>query len=70
MVLAKISVSGVQAVVTEMQNIPKGIIGGQIQLEFADPVWEGLNKTVVFQTRWKTKDIVNPGNRWKSLLRW
>ena len=60
MILAKIRVNGVKATPYEVREIPKGIIGGQILFEYTDPMWKGLNKTVVFQGA-VTKDVVNAG---------
>lgn len=49
MILAKIRVTGVRVRVVECEEIPAGIIGGQVSIEYADPTWDGLSKTVVFK---------------------
>lgn len=60
MELAKIQVSGVQASVITKQKIPAGIIGATVTLEYTDPVWDGLSKTVVFRGE-VTKDVIDAG---------
>lgn len=61
MILAKIRVTDVRAYPFDVLDIPKGFIGGQVQIEYADPMWDGLTKTVVFRTRYATKDVVDAG---------
>lgn len=68
MELARIKVSGVRATPCCLMEIPAGLIGATVRLEYADPVWEGLTKTVVFQSCsvrrakvYATKDVVNAG---------
>lgn len=60
MILGNIRVSGVRADVTEVCPIPKGMIGGRIRIEYTDPLWEGLEKTVVFKGA-VTKTAVRSG---------
>lgn len=48
MIAAKVKISGIQATVTEKTQITAGTVGAQVQLEYTDPVWEGLRKTMVF----------------------
>ena len=60
MILAKIQVKGARIYPMEIREIPKGIIGGQIAIEYADPMWDGLTKTVVFEGA-VTKDVVDAG---------
>lgn len=61
MEIAKIDVSGVRARAIVYRPIPMGIVGGTVRLEYSDPQWDGLNKTVVFQAGDITKDVLNPG---------
>lgn len=60
MIIANLVVSGVSAHAEGPERIPKGIIGAQISLEFTDPAWEGLQKTVVFCGA-ETKTVLNAG---------
>lgn len=62
MILAKIWVSGVRAFVLEAKEIPCGIIGGQIAIDYNDPDWDPLTKTVVFRAGNVTKDVVDAGD--------
>lgn len=48
MIAAKVKINGVRATVTERATITAGMVGAQVQLDYADPVWEGLHKAVVF----------------------
>lgn len=57
MVVAKIKVDGVCAVAEYRKLIPAGIIGAQVLLDYADGVWQGLHKTVVFRGA-ATKDVI------------
>lgn len=57
MEIAKIAVNGAMACVKLRNLIPAGLVGGYITVEFSDPRWEGLTKTVVFQGV-ETKDVV------------
>lgn len=61
MEIANIDVSGVRARAIVYKPIPMGIIGGTVRFEYSDPIWDGLNKSVVFQAGDITKDVVNPG---------
>ncbi len=58
MVLAKIIVNRTSLKIEWKHKIPKGIIGGKVQIEYADDAWEGLTKTAVFQGC-VTKDVVD-----------
>ena len=62
MIIAKIHVSGVQAVAGEYITIPAGIVGAEVAFEFEDPVWDGLTKTAVFKANTITRDAVISGN--------
>lgn len=61
MEIAKIDVTGVRERAIIYRPIPVGMIGGTVRFVFSDPLWDGLNKTVVFQAGDITKDVVNPG---------
>lgn len=60
MVIAKIKVTGTSAVRIWSQKIPAGLVGGKVQIEYADPIWDGLDKTVVF-CGYVVKDVINAG---------
>ena len=57
MIVAKIKVDGACAVAEYRKLIPAGIIGAQVLLDYADGVWQGLHKTVVFRGA-VTKDVI------------
>lgn len=59
MVIAKIYVDGVTAQVSGLKKIPKGIVGGTIEVTFGNN-WTGLAKTAVFQGA-VTKDVLVGG---------
>lgn len=59
-VVAKIRVTGSNAEVLWSQDIPKGLVGGRVLIEYADSCWDGLNKTVVFRGA-VTKDVLENG---------
>lgn len=61
MEIAQIKVSGVRGMAIIYRPIPVGMIGGTVRFEYSDPLWDGLNKTVVFQAGDVTKDVLNPG---------
>lgn len=61
MIVAKIQVSGVRAHVVYRNFIPAGIIGAQVEIDYADDLWQGLHKTVVFRGA-VTKDVVTDAN--------
>lgn len=61
MEIAQIEVSGVRAKAIVYKPVPMGIVGGTVRLVFSDHLWDGLNKTVVFQAGDITKDVLNPG---------
>lgn len=60
MVIAELTVNGVQVQSVSCGKIPRGIIGAQIHVTYEDPAWEQLRKTVVFRGA-ETKDVVNTG---------
>lgn len=60
--IARISVTGVSATVTErLREIPAGIVGATVQIDYSGEVWAGLSKVVVFRGN-VTKDIIPSGN--------
>ena len=58
--IAKIEVSGTTATVVWSTEIPKGLVGGTVLIDYKDDVWAGLNKTVVFRGS-VTKDVLDNG---------
>ena len=61
MIVAKIQVSGAIAHTLYRKVIPAGIIGAQVEFEYAEDIWKGLHKTVVFRGP-VTKDVVTDAN--------
>lgn len=61
MEIARIDVTGVRGRAIIYRPIPVGMIGGTVRFEYSDHLWDGLNKTVVFQAGDITKDVLNPG---------
>lgn len=61
MIIGTICVHGVRALPVSVKPIPRGIIGAKVQFEYADPMWDGLSKTVVFRAGDVTKDVLNAG---------
>ena len=61
MVIAKIRVNGSIARTVYRKAIPAGIIGAQVEFDYADDIWHGLRKTVVFKGA-VTKDVVTDAN--------
>lgn len=61
MIIAKIRVDGVTARTVYRKAIPAGIIGAQVEFDYADDIWHGLRKTVVFKGA-VTKDVVTDAN--------
>ena len=48
MIVSKIQVSGAIAHTLYRKVIPAGIIGAQVEFEYAEDVWKGRHKTVAF----------------------
>ena len=48
MIVAKIQVSGVRANTVYKNFIPAGIIGAQVEISYADDIWQGLRKTETY----------------------
>lgn len=61
MIVAKIQVSGAIAHTLYKKVIPAGIIGAQVEFEYAEDIWQGMHKTVVFRGP-VTKDVVTDAN--------
>jgi len=61
MVIAKIEISGTSATVIWSKEIPKGLVGGKVQIEYVDERWNQLNKTVVFRSS-ITRDVLENGS--------
>lgn len=61
MIVAKIQVSGAIAHTLYKKVIPAGVIGAQVEFEYAEDIWRGLHKTVVFRGP-VTKDVVTDAN--------
>ena len=61
MIVAKIQVNGAIAKTVYRKVIPAGIIGAQVELDYAEDIWRGLHKTVVFKGA-VTKDVVTDAN--------
>ena len=61
MIIAKIRVNGTIARTVYRKAIPAGIIGAQVEFDYADDIWHGLRKTVVFKGA-VTKDVVTDAN--------
>lgn len=57
-VVAKIKVTDATAEVLWSQDIPKGLVGGRVLIEYADDKWNELNKTVVFRGA-VTRDVLS-----------
>ena len=61
MIIAKIRVNGAIAKTVYRKVIPAGIIGAQVEFDYAEDIWHGLHKTVVFKGA-VTKDVVTDAN--------
>lgn len=57
MIVAKIKVTDNIAYTVYRKVIPACIIGAQVEFEYADDIWQGLHKTVVFKGV-VTKDVI------------
>lgn len=61
MIVAKIKVNGAIAKTVYRKVIPAGIIGAQVEFDYAEDIWHGLHKTVVFKGA-VTKDVITDAN--------
>jgi hypothetical protein len=57
-VVAKIKITDATAEVLWSQDIPKGLVGGRVLIEYADEKWNELNKTVIFRGA-VTRDVLS-----------
>lgn len=72
MIIANVAVDRVTARVISCEAIPRGIVGAKVKLEFSDPAWEALSKTVVFRGA-ETRNTVLTGDTvtipWETVTR-
>ena len=72
MIIANVTVERTRALASGCQSIPRGLVGGEVALDFQDPVWEGLAKTAVFRGA-VTRDVPVTGNTvtipWETVTR-
>jgi len=61
MEIAKLQITGTTARIVSRKPIPAGMIGGYITVEYTDPLWLDLTRTVVFQGA-VTRIVVTSGN--------
>lgn len=61
MKIAEVKVAKTTCETTPLVPIPRGIVGAVVSIEYTDPVWDGLQKTVVFRSA-VTKDVLAAGN--------
>ena len=61
MKIAEVRVSGCRCETVRLEPIPRGIVGAVIAVEYTDPAWDSLRKTVVFRGA-ATKDVLDAGN--------
>ena len=59
--IAEVKVGKTTCKVTPLVPIPQGIVGATISIEYTDPAWDGLQKTVVFRST-VTKDVLDSGS--------
>ena len=61
MKIAEVRVSGCRCETVRLEPIPRGIVGAVVAVEYTDPAWDFLRKTVVFRGA-ATKDVLDAGN--------
>ena len=61
MKIAEVRVSGCRCETVRLEPIPHGIVGAVVAVEYTDPAWDSLRKTVVFRGA-ATKDVLDAGN--------
>ena len=61
MKIAEVRVSGCRCETVRLEPIPRGIVGAVVAVEYTDPAWDSLRKTVVFRGA-ATKDVLDAGN--------
>lgn len=59
--IAEVKVGKTTCKATPLVPIPQGIVGATISIEYTDPAWDGLQKTVVFRGA-VTKDVLDSGS--------
>ncbi len=59
--IAEVKVNKTTCETTRLVPIPKGIVGATISIEYKDPMWDTLRKTVVFRSA-VTKDVLDAGS--------
>lgn len=60
MEIAKVKVSGARCTPVSVETITQGMVGATVSIEYTDPLWDGLTKTVVFRGA-VTRDVLNAG---------
>ena len=61
MEIAKVNVSGARCTPESVGTITRGMVGATVSIEYTDPLWDDLTKTVVFKGVC-TKDVLNAGS--------
>ena len=61
MKIAEVRVSGCRCETVRLEPIPRGIVGAVVAVEYTNPAWDSLRKTVVFRGA-ATKDVLDAGN--------
>ena len=61
MKIAEVRVSGCRCETVRLEPIPRGIVGAVVAVEYTDPAWDSLRKTVVFRGA-ATKDVLDAGS--------
>ena len=61
MKIAEVRVSGCRCETVRLEPIPRGIVSAVVAVEYTDPAWDSLRKTVVFRGA-ATKDVLDAGN--------
>ena len=61
MKIAEVRVSGCRCETVRLEPIPRGIVGAVVAVEYTDPAWDSLRKTVVFRGA-ATKDVLDAEN--------
>lgn len=59
--IAEVKVANTTCETTPLVPIPKGIVGATVSIEYTDPAWDDLQKTVVFRSA-VTKDVLDAGS--------
>ena len=66
MKIAEVRVSGCRCETVRLEPIPRGIVGAVVAVEYTDPAWDSLRKTVVFRgaatAQMSTMDVLDAGN--------